>query len=263
MPTTLPRTAVRRRARSAALAAGLPVATCLLAAVVALPGCKNARDHVSHTVDRSVTGTLDNFAVHRNRGYEQYRAGDYANAAESFRAAADRSSSDVASHYWWAVSLINLGQYADAQLPLEQAWAITDDDGPYTSRILDRLAEVYFQQGRSEELYTFLDEAIVRYGRQTRDYARKAFYLTKSGDLDGAKLAFIAAANFAEPGDAGPYVSLADFFESVGENPKARVALRYAYFIDPEFENLAGRLAGYGVVLGPAAGLQPVLPLDF
>ncbi|MEM1444551.1 MAG: tetratricopeptide repeat protein [Planctomycetota bacterium] len=238
----------------------LTVAPLLLAAS-ALSGCNQTRTQVGDAVDQKVTDTLDNYAVHRNRGFEQYRAGDYRNAAESFRAAADRAASDVASHYWWAVSLINLGQYSNAQLPLEQAWAITPDEGSYTTRILDRLAEVYFQQGRSEKLYTFLDETIVRYGRQSRDFQRKAYYLTKSGDLDGAKLAFIKAANFAERGDASPFVSLADFYESVGQSDNARTALRYAYYIDPEYDNLAGRLAGYGVVLGPAAGLEPPSPL--
>ncbi len=241
--------------------ASLATAALLLAGSAGLPGCQGTGRQVGATVNQKVSNTLDNYAVHRNRGYEQYRAGDYRNAAESFRAAADRASSDVASHYWWAVSLINLGQYADAQLPLEQAWAITSDDGSYVSRILDRLAEVYFQQGRTEKLYAFLDETIERYGRESRDFQRKAYYLTKSGDLDGAKLAFVKAANFAEPGDASPYVSLADFYESVGQSSNARTALRYAYFIDPEYPNLPGRLAGYGVVLGPSAGLQPPRPL--
>jgi tetratricopeptide (TPR) repeat protein len=229
----------------------------LLAGATVLPGCEG----FGQRVGTKVQSTLDNYAVHRNRGFEQYRAGDYRAAAESFRAAADRAASDVASHYWWAVSLINLGEYADAQLPLEQARAITSDTGPYVDRILDRLAEVYFQLGRTETLYEFLDETIVEYGRRSRDFQRQAYFMTKLGDLDGAKLAFIKAAHFADPGDASPYVALADFQESIGQRDKARRALRYAYFINPEYDNLAQRLAGHGVVLGPAAGLEPPRPL--
>lgn len=210
---------------------------------------------------QKVSSTLDGYGVHRNRGYELYRAGDYTAAADSFKKAADRNGADVASHYWWATSLLNLGRFDDAQLPLEQAWAISSEQSEYLPRILDRLGEVYYQQGRVEKLYSFLDEVTTRYHHQSRDYQRQAYYMVKTGDLDGAKTAFIKAANFAGPGDATPYVALADFYESVDQPANAKLVLRYAYAINPEAAEVAGRLRGYGVVLGPAAGLTPPRPL--
>ncbi len=216
-------------------------------------GCEATKDKVARTLDGS--------GVHRNRGYELYRAGDYAAAAESFKKAADRNSTDVASHYWWATSLMNLSRFDEAQLPLEQAWAIASEKSEYLPRILDRLAEVYYQQERYEKLHAYLEEVTERYRHQTRDYQRQAYYLTKTGDLDGAKTAFIKAANFAQRGDATPYVALADFYESVNQPDHAKLVLRYAYAVNPDAANVGGRLRGYGVVLGPAAGLEPPRPL--
>ncbi len=228
--------------------------TLLMAAALTLvPGCESAKQKVANT--------FDGYAVYRNRAYDLYRAGKFDQAAVQFKEAAARNGADVASHYWWGTSLMNLARYDDAQLPLEQAYAITDADGAYTARILDRLAEVYFQQQRYEKLHAFLDEVTQRYHQQTRDFLRQAYYQVKTGDLDGAKLAFTKAANFAEPGDASPYVALADFYESVRQPDNAKLVLRYAYHINPEYKDVPGRLRGYGVVLGPAAGLEPPQPL--
>ncbi len=228
-------------------------ATVLAGSMALIPGCTPVKQKISRT--------LDGAAVYSNRAYDLYRAGKYEAAAQQFQEAASRSASDVASHYWWGTSLMNLGRYDEAQLPLEQAWAITTEEGSYTARILDRLAEVYFQQQRHEKLHVFLKEVTAQYHQQSRDFLRHAYYQTKTGDLDGAKLSFIKAANFADTGDASPYVALADFYESVNQADAAKTVLRYAYWINPQTKNVAGRLRGYGVVLGPAAGLVPPRPL--
>ncbi len=209
---------------------------------------------------QQVVEALDNYALYRNRGFEQYKAGNFAGAAASFREASNRRGRDVTSLYWWATSEMNLGRYNEAQFPLEQAYAIAPDHPEWTARVLDRLAEVYFQQGRQEKLRSFLTETTEQFGRNTRDFQRQAFYLLKIGDLDGAKLSLRKAAYFAPAGDASPYVAMADFYEAVNDQPSARQSLQYAYYIDPETPNVAARLKGYGIVLGPSAGLQPPSP---
>ena len=56
------------------------IGVCLL--TVALTGCD----------------TIGSHAAHRSKGLELYRAGDYAAAADRFQQAADRNSTDLASH---------------------------------------------------------------------------------------------------------------------------------------------------------------------
>ena len=197
------------------------------------------------------------YAANRNRGYSLYQDGRFEAAADQFQAAAQKNGADVASHYWWATSLINAGRHGDAQFPLEQALAIAPDHPEWTPKILDRLASVYEAQERPEKLYALLDDAIARGNQNPRDFNRKAFYLTRIGDFDNAEDALKKAAAFSEKTDPEPYVLLADFYEFVNNRPAARQNLRYAYFLDPERPELAGRLKGHGVVLGPAAGLRP------
>ena len=197
------------------------------------------------------------FAANRNLGYELYQQGRYEAAADQFRAAAEKNGADVASHYWWATSLLNADRHNDAQFPLEQALTLQPNHPEWTPKVLDRLAQVYEAQDRPEKLYALLDDAIATGNQNPRDYERKAYHLTRIGDFDNAEVALKKAAEFAEPTDAAPYVLLADFYESVNNRPAARQHLRHAYFIDPEHPEVAGRLQGHGVVLGPSAGLRP------
>lgn len=205
-------------------------------------------------------GTLGSYARYSNRGSELFRAGDYEGAAEQFREAANRSASDVSSHYLLGVSLIKLGRYGQAQRPLEQAMAVASRTSTFNGRIRDRLAEVYYQQGRIEKLHAFLEEAVAEGGQRPRDYLRQANFLQRTGDLDGARLALRKAAYFSDPGDPQPHLELADFYELIGDTEAARRSLRHAYFLQPDHPEVGPRLEGYGVVLGPAAGLRPPAP---
>ena len=201
--------------------------------------------------------TASTYAANRNQGYDLYKQGRFEQAADQFRASAEKNGADVASHYWWATSLINAGRFDDAQFPLEQALTLAPDDETWTPKILDRLASVYESRGDPAKLYALLDQAIADGNQNPRDFERKGFYLIRVGDYDNAEVALLKNAEFSPPTDAAPYVLLADFYESVNNRPAARRNLRHAYFIDPEFPDVAGRLEGHGVVLGPAAGLRP------
>lgn len=197
------------------------------------------------------------YAANRNRGYELYRQGRFEAAADQFRAAAEKNGADLASHYWWATALINAGRFDDAQFPLEQGLVLAPDHPQWTPKMLDRLAAVYEAQNEPEKLYVLLEEAIADGNQNPRDFERKAFYLIRQGDWDNAESALRKVAEFSPPNDPQPYVLLADFYETVNNRPAARRNLQHAYYIDPEFPDVAGRLDGHGVVLGPSAGLRP------
>ncbi len=69
----------------------------------------------------------------------------------------------------------------------------------------------------------------------------RANYLGKSGDVDGAKLAYRKAVRLASPNDPEPFIEMADYLESVGDTQAARSRLPAcnAYYMMPRSERLA------------------------
>jgi tetratricopeptide (TPR) repeat protein len=201
-----------------------------------------------------------NHVVHRERGYEDYRAGEYAAATEDFRKAVDLKAADYKAQYYLGASLLKQGLAIQAQTALEQALAARDDDPQWTPKIADLLAESYYEQERIETLYGFLDRMIADYNQRTVDYLRKAEYLGRLGDADGQKEALQKAAFFAPEGDAGPYLAIAEFYMTVNDIPNAKQALRYGYYVDPDNEDVKNRLRGLGLVPGPTLADAPPKP---
>lgn len=197
--------------------------------------------------------------VLRQQGYDAVRAGDYGLAREKFTLAAERLPNDYLAQYHLGVVQLELDQPLDAQLALERALAVRRDDRVLTPKILDKLAEALFRQDRVESLHAFLAD-VVRKHRTTADYLRQADYLAKTGDLDTAQLAFRKAAYFAEPGDAAPYLAVANFYEVINDVPNAIKALRHAYYIYPEHPKLPDRFRRFGLVPGPTLRLEPPKP---
>ncbi|MEM8738367.1 MAG: hypothetical protein AAGG38_07820 [Planctomycetota bacterium] len=216
-------------------------AAMLLVAVMTATGCKN---HV----------------VYREKGYDQYRAADYAAAADNFREAVKLKPGDFRSQYYLAASLLKQDQAIAAQIPLERALTLRGGDPEWRPRIADLLAESYYQQERFDTLYAFLDDQIRTYSQQTPDFLRKAKYLDLLGDADGQKIALQKAAYFAPADDATPYLAIADFYLTVNDVPNAIQALRFGYYVDAENEDVKDGLRGLGVVPGPTIADAPPKP---
>ena len=210
---------------------------CLLTLGVQL-GCKN---HVGYRED----------------GWDAYRQKDYAAAEENFREAVTIYPADYLSQYYLGLALLELGQPVQAQTPLEQALELRPQDPVWTPQIADALAESYLQQERIETLYAFLDNMIERYHQQPRDFLRKARMLGEIGDADGQKLALVKAGQFAEMGDATPYLAQAAFFMEVNDIPAAIQSLQYGYYVDPDNVDVQEQLRGQGIVPGPTVARQP------
>jgi len=201
-----------------------------------------------------------NHVVYRELGFEDYRAGHYAEAAEDFREATNKKPSDYQSQYYLGAALLKDGQAIAAQTPLEQALDLTRDDPSWRPRVADSLAESYYKQGRIETLYGFLDDMVRTYHQQPVDYLRQAKYLGVMGDADGQRLSLQKAAYFAQPGDAEPYLAIADFYLTVNDVPNTIQALRYGHYVQPDNEEIKNRLRGLGVVPGPTAADVPPKP---
>ncbi|MEO1235782.1 MAG: tetratricopeptide repeat protein [Planctomycetota bacterium] len=201
-----------------------------------------------------------NHVVHRERGFDAYRAQDWTGAEEEFRTAVEKKPSDFRSQYYLGATLLKQGRATAAQVPLEQALQLRQDDPQWRPRIADLLAETYFQQERYEALYGFLDDQIATYSQQSIDFTRKAKYLGLLGDADGQKTALQKAAFFAAADDAEPYLAIAEFYLSVNDFENAVQALRFGYYVDPENERVADMLRGLGKVPGPTLAEAPPKP---
>lgn len=195
----------------------------------------------------------------RQDGFGSIRAGEYEAARDKFAEAVDRHPADYSAQYHLGVAELKLGNLLAAQLALEKALTLRPDDRVLTPKILDELAEALFQQGRYESLYSLLVSATRNY-RTTGAYLRQGEYLARSGDLDGAKVAFQKAAYFAERTDADPYLAIADFYESINDVPNSVKALRYAYYVYPQHPDIPDRFRKFGLVPGPTLRSEPPKP---
>lgn len=202
----------------------------------------------------------------RERGYTAMNQGDWAAAESAFQQAVQRRPEDYVALYYLGLAKLRLDQPLEAQLLLERALTLTEqapDDaqaGPVDlrERILDRLSEAYFAQEKFDRLTQFLGE-IAETTHAPADYLRLARYQEQIGDLDGASVAYRKAALFAGS-DPKPYIAVADFYRSINDPANEKIALRYAYHVDPTNPNVNRRLRELGIVPGPTAGLVPPGP---
>lgn len=195
----------------------------------------------------------------RFRSRKAMAAGDYSQAEQRLIACLDYNPADWEAHYLLGEVYLKQDRAVEAQSELEQALAVQDRDKSDTPKILDALAESLYQQKRYEQLYLFLDEQISRY-EGWEDYARKARFLAKANDIDGAALAYRQAAYFSRNEDASIYVEIADFYEGIGDYNKAIQSLKWAYFIDDERKDVPAAFRRMGVVPGPTQKEQPPQP---
>ncbi|MEM0913264.1 MAG: tetratricopeptide repeat protein [Planctomycetota bacterium] len=195
----------------------------------------------------------------RENGYEAIQADDWPAAHTYFARAVRQDPRDGIAHYYLGRCELELGDPLAAQLALERAYTLKGKDPEFRDRILKHLAQALYEQGEYEKLNAFLGD-VANESALTPDHLRHARYLVLMGDNDAAQLAFRKAAFFAPEGDPSAMIDIADFYQSIGDVPNERLALRYAYWIDPEAPDLGNRLRQVGVVPGPTAGAEPPRP---
>lgn len=145
--------------------------------------------------------------------------------------------------------------WIDAQHGYEKIISLQPEN-TQVSQWLDRVAECLFKQGRNDALQDMLRNANEQYG-SSDDFLRQANYLTKVGDMDQAQVAYRKAVHFADKDNAQPWIAMAAFYELIGDKGNAIDTLRRAHAINPNNLSVADRLRHYGIVPGPAAGIQP------
>ena len=224
----------RTERRSRALVGAAAVGAALLAV---LTGCE---------VDNSIL---------RQRGLVALQEDDQVKAFDAFSVAIRQDPTDWRAHYQLGKLLLDQDRPLDAQLALEKARGLRAAH-PETARIVDYLAEAMFRQDRYDSLRDLLAEA-TRTPGATHDFLRQGEYLTRIGEIDGARIAYIKAAHFADTDDPRPYVKAAEFYEQIGDSVKAVAAWRRAYYIAPDNTAVADKLRQYGIVPGPTLTSPP------
>jgi len=180
-------------------------------------------------------------------------------ALQKMTRAVEKDPSSARNQFQLGRANLALDRNIQAQYALEQAYALSPNDPELTPDILDHLAEALFRQDRYENLFAFLGKHVEGIAT-TRDYLRQAKYMAKAGDPDAARLAFSKAAYFADKSDTEPYIAIADFYTSIGDQPNAVTALRYANYVDPGNLDVAERLRRFGIVPGPTITKAPPKP---
>lgn len=206
----------------------------------------------------SLVGCETNIRL-REKGQLAAGRGDYEQARAYFEKAAQRKPTDALAHYELGKTWLELDAPLKAQASLERALVLEPANPDLTPHLLDLIAESIYRQGDYDALHNFFERTSGAY-HTARDYLRQARYMVKVGDLDAAAQAYRKAAYYAPPGDASPYLAVADFYESVNDTPNAVAALRYAYYVDPQSQEIADRLRRHGVVPGPTVGEAPPKP---
>ncbi len=191
----------------------------------------------------------------RKQGMSALRRGSVRWAENRFEKALRQDPTDWKSLYY--LGLVRLEQQLplQAELLLGQSLILREDHSE-SADILDALAESLYRQGPggTTKLHALLARTTKNKGG-SRDFLRQGAYLTKIGDMDGAKMAYHKAAYFAPPGDTAPLVALADFSNLIGDHDAAVDALRQAYSVDPDNQHVAERLREHGLVPGPTVAL--------
>lgn len=207
----------------------------------------------------AVDGGLYNPPVEKFHSRKAMEKGDYTTAEAKLLFVLRNDPQDWEAHYLLGKVYLETGRPLRAQSELEQAFAVKDRSSTYTPQILDAIAESLHRQAKYEELYAFLDDKIARY-EGWEDYARKARFLAKANDVDGAALAYRQAAYFSRNEDEQIYVEIADFYKERGDYDKAVQCLKWAYYIDDDREDLPNRFRELGVVPGPTLKEPPPEP---
>jgi len=207
----------------------------LLAGMLAMAGCG---------------GTVGQFVLHDQARYA-LKQGDYEVARERYERLADREPESGQYQYGLGKASLETGRLNDAGNALDRAWALKPGDRNLTPRILDNLAEAYYQKEDYEGLRRFLREQNRQYGNSA-SFLRQAEYLSRIGDADGARVAYRKAARVADEDNPRPYLAMAAFYRSVNDRQNARRALQYAYHVAPHDRQVQQELE--------KAGLQPPEP---
>jgi len=200
-----------------------------------------------------------NASYQKQEALREMDRGEYHAARNRLLEVTQQARSDWEGHYYLGLCHLALDEPVKAQTQLGQALAVQDRNPEWTPKILDAMAQSLFDQDRLDELFAFLRAQIDRYGTWA-DYARQARFFAKSGDVDGAALAYRKAAYFSKNRDEDIYLEISAFYETIGDQDRAVQALKWAYWINPQHTEIPSHFRRLGLVPGPTLREEPPKP---
>lgn len=178
--------------------------------------------------------------------------GDWQEAYDIWTEYVDRRPHSAMAEYRLGVVEMRLGKYQDAVGHLR----VAHDLQPGNIETLEALAEALVAVGDTDGLMRLLRES-VNEGPEGSGYLRLGRYATEAGLLDEAREAYTLAIVNGRGESAEPYMAMADFARSIGDEDAEIRNLRYALWFDKNSATINDRLSALGMIPGPSLALQP------
>lgn len=220
-------------------------------------GCGNSSGGNQNSGMLAVTNTK---AV-RDTGIRQYNAGEYADAAGTFKNATRQDPRDYQSYAYLGDSYQELGQQQQAiqayKASLDTATRSHQgrEDLAFRARTLEGLAGAIVKSG---EIEIDAAQAAATNSASAQDWFLMAKIHRNRGDADSALDAYNRAALLG-PKDFFIQKDYGLFLEQIGHNQPAEKTLRKAYSLNSKDADVVAALRRIGVVPGPSLYDQSAL----
>ncbi|MBL4697227.1 MAG: hypothetical protein JKX70_00185 [Phycisphaerales bacterium] len=178
--------------------------------------------------------------------------GDDAKAYELWSEYVDRRPNSVLAEYRLGMVETRLGKYEQAASHLR----IAHDLEPGNIVYINALADVLVLGNRTDSLMKLLRETMEE-GEAGSGYLRLASYAQRVGQMDEAHEALLLAVAQNLGQSPVPYLALADFAGTLGDQPMEIEYLRYVLWFDQSDPTILDRLESMGMITGPSLAVKP------
>jgi len=196
----------------------------------------------------------------RHTGIVQYQQGNYAVAAGSFKVAVKTEPRDYKSYFYMGASYEQMQMFHESISAYKSAWQVIDlswqgqHDAEFRGRILDGLAACIARSGEANSELDLLEKQ-AKEQQKAEPYYLMAKVYRYSRDADSAIDRYNHAATL-EPNNYPIIKEMGLYLESLGQAKAAESALKQAYSMDMNDEQVNSALRRLGVVPGPAVKEQ-------
>lgn len=196
----------------------------------------------------------------RYQAQERVTVKDWTGGLKKYDEVLAKSPDDWEANLGRGRCLLKLNQPQPAETSLRRALAILGPQAPLAPAIRDDIANAKTAQNDQAGFVEFAAEQVKRTGT-SRDFVRQARGLAFFGDVDGAVSSFRKAEirAFDENTDNrfAVYLSEADFYAQMRDQPNALRYTRYAAHVNHTHPDIAPRLSRLGRVPGPTEWMTP------
>ena len=178
--------------------------------------------------------------------------GDDQKAYDLWTEYVDRRPNSRLAEYRLGLVETRLGLYDQAAGHLR----IAHDLEPGNLEYIEALADALAMGNHPESLMKLLRESADE-GPAGSGYLRLAKYAQRIGQMDEAQEAIQAAMIHWRGQSPEPYIAMADFAHTIGDQQLEITSLRQALWFDPADQTVLARLSALGLIPGPSLAIEP------